>query len=230
MPFANAGLRTHGCATQFQLRRTDRDRKHVLLSLLQLTAGYDIAWLDDHSVLCVFSFRVCLQPSKPLASCIGHQGPVTQATFLPAAAAAAAACDTSTTQQQQQQQQQQHSKALPLLLTGSDDWTARVWDATTGSCHAVCVGHGGAVTAAAAALASSSSSSSSSSGAGMRLVTGAADGSVAVWGLRGELHGMMQQHAAPVRLLAQGDDTLVSGELDNSSYPLLLARGSLLTV
>jgi hypothetical protein len=43
-------------------------------------------------------------------------------------------------------------------------------------------------------------------------VTGAADGTVGVWGLRGELHGMMQQHYAPVRLLAQGDETLVSGE------------------
>jgi hypothetical protein len=47
----------------------------------------------------------------------------------------------------------------------------------------------------------------------MRVMTGAADGTVAVWGLWGELHGMMQQHTAPVRLLAQGDDALVSGEL-----------------
>jgi hypothetical protein len=55
----------------------------------------------------------------------------------------------------------------------------------------------------------------------MRVVTGAADGSIAVWGLRGDLHGMMQQHCAPVRLLAQEDDTVVSGERDEAYITIL---------
>jgi hypothetical protein len=154
-----------------------------------------------------------LQPSTPLAACLGHQGRVTQATFLPAAAAAAAAAAVDTAASASTSSSigvQQHSRAFPLLLTGSDDWTARLWDATSGSCQAVCVGHGGPVTAATTAV-SASQNSSSSDAAGVRLVTGAADGTVGVWGLRGELHGLSQQHSAPVCLLAQGGETVVSG-------------------
>jgi WD40 repeat protein len=89
-----------------------------------------------------------------------------------------------------------------MLLSGSDDWTARLWDASSGKCEAVCVGHAGAVTAVQVAHSKE----------GSRLVTGAADGTVAVWGHQGELHSLVQQHWAPVHLLTQGMNTLVSGE------------------
>jgi WD40 repeat protein len=33
-----------------------------------------------------------------------------------------------------------------IIVTGSDDWTARVWSASRGSCDAVLASHAGAVT------------------------------------------------------------------------------------
>jgi hypothetical protein len=175
--------------------------------------------------LSLLVFVPAFQPIKPLATCIGHQGRVAHVTFLPAAAAAvAAAADSqpsSAALDSSSMSAQQRSGALPLLLTGSDDWTARLWDATSGNCRAVCIGHGGAVTAAAVVAGPSttttSSSSSSSSGSHVRLVTGAADGTVGVWGLRGELHGLMQQHYTAVQLLAQEDETVVSGEISKGT-------------
>lgn len=89
----------------------------------------------------------------------------------------------------------------PLLLTGSDDWMARVWDAETGACRGVCVGHGGPVTAMQTVH----------SNAATRFVTGGADGSLGLWGLDGELVSLVQQHNKAVLVLKQGGDTLVSG-------------------
>ena len=37
-------------------------------------------------------------------------------------------------------------RSAPVLVTGADDWTVRVWDATLGRCEGVGVGHGGPVT------------------------------------------------------------------------------------
>lgn len=130
---------------------------------------------------------VCLHPlqgSTPLSECKGHTGAVRHVSFLPRAASAAAGLGRT-----------------PLLLTGSDDWTARVWDAESGSCRGACVGHGGAVTAMQTIHSS----------AATRFVTGAADGSVGLWCLDGEMVGLVQQHEEPVMLLKQGGDTLVSG-------------------
>lgn len=45
-----------------------------------------------------------------------------------------------------------------------------------------------------------------------RLVTGAADGSIGVWGLGGEVYSLEQQHNALVQLLAAGDSTVIAGE------------------
>lgn len=141
-----------------------------------------------------FVVHVAVQPSKPLAICAGHQGPVTQALFLPAAAASMSDSGSSPALQP--------SMPVPILLTAGDDWTVRLWDAAAGSCRATCVGHGGAVTAVQVASSKHSS----------RIISGAADGSVGVWSLRGELCRLVQQHWAPVQVLAQGDDAFVSGE------------------
>eukprot|EP00775_Hariotina_reticulata_P004478 gene4478-4732_t len=127
------------------------------------------------------------QPSVPLAVCSGHLGPARHIRFLPTASS---------------------SSGQPMLLSGSDDWTARLWDASSGKCQAACVGHAGAVTAVQVAQ----------SRAGTRLVTGAADGTVGVWDQQGELHSLVQQHWAPVKLLAQGLDSLVSGALDKTCH------------
>lgn len=95
----------------------------------------------------------------------------------------------------------------PLLLSGSSDWTARLWDAETGHCRCTCVGHGGPLTA----LQVAAHGGGDASGSTARLLTGAADGTLAVWGLDGELHSLAQAHDAPLMLLKQGSDTLVSG-------------------
>eukprot|EP00879_Flechtneria_rotunda_P012714 GHRR01013277.1.p1 GENE.GHRR01013277.1~~GHRR01013277.1.p1 ORF type:complete len:1835 (+),score=708.37 GHRR01013277.1:594-6098(+) len=110
------------------------------------------------------------QPRTPLATCCGHQGPVEYLTFVPSTAQAV--------------QHAAHSRPEPLLLSGGSDWTARVWNAAMGSCRAVCVGHGGAVTAMGVVH----------NEAKCRIVTGAADGTVGVWGLQGELCWLTQQH------------------------------------
>jgi hypothetical protein len=77
-----------------------------------------------------------------------------------------------------------------------------VWDAESGACRGTCVGHGGGITAMQTVH----------SNAATRLVTGAADGSIGLWGLDGEMVSLVQQHGSPVMLLKQGGDTLVSGE------------------
>lgn len=110
---------------------------------------------------------------------------MTQINFLPRSASAAAGLGRT-----------------PLLLTGSEDWTARVWDAETGACRGACIGHGGAVTAMQTVH----------SNVATRFVTGAADGSIGLWGLDGDMVSLVQQHEQPVLLLKQGVDTLVSGE------------------
>lgn len=138
---------------------------------------------------------VCLQGSTPLSECKGHTGPVKHISFLPRAASAAAGLGRT-----------------PLLLTGSEDWTARVWDAESGVCRGACIGHGGGITAMQTVH----------SNAATRLVTGAADGSIGLWGLDGELVSLVQQHGSPVMLLKQGGDTLVSGEGDSLTSRCLL--------
>jgi WD40 repeat protein len=116
---------------------------------------------------------------------MGHTGPVTHANFLPRGASAAAGLGRT-----------------PLLLSGSEDWTARIWDTETGSCRGACIGHGGAVTAMQTVH----------SNVATRFVTGAADGSIGLWGLDGDMVSLVQQHEQPVLLLKQGGETLVSGE------------------
>ena len=140
------------------------------------------------------SFFVCapLQPGVPLSECKGHTGPVQQVSFLPSAASAAAGLGR-----------------VPLLLTGSEDWTARLWDVETGMCRGACVGHGGAITAM----------QTIHSNASTRFVTGANDGSIGVWGLDCELVSLVQQYKEPVLLLKQGGDTLVSGGSSYSTHP-----------
>jgi WD40 repeat protein len=125
-----------------------------------------------------------LQCGDPVSECTGHTGPVTQINFLPRSASAAAGLGR-----------------VPLLLTGSEDWTARVWDAETGACRGACIGHGGAVTAMQTVHSNNAT----------RFVTGAADGSIGLWGLDGDMVSLVQQHEQPVLLLKQGVDTLVSG-------------------
>lgn len=56
-----------------------------------------------------------------------------------------------------------------VLVTGSDDRSARVWDAVSGECLAVLLGHTGAVDAVALAPG------------GSTLATGGADGAVLLW-------------------------------------------------
>jgi hypothetical protein len=60
------------------------------------------------------------------------------------------------------------------------------------------------------------------SNAATHLVTGAADGSIGLWGLDGEMVSLVQQHGSPVMLLKQGGDTLVSGEDDSLMSRCLL--------
>jgi WD40 repeat protein len=133
-----------------------------------------------------------MQPDAPLSVCRGHASRATHIAFLPTAASVAAGLGR-----------------VPLLLSGSADWTARVWDAETGCCRGACVGHGGALTALQVVHGAA---------CGTRLLTGGADGTLGVWRLDGELVSLGQRHTAPVMLLQQGGDTLVSGASDKSCH------------
>lgn len=167
--------------------------------------------------------------SAPLRTLTGHSGPVTALMAGPSNAAGAA--------------------GPPPLISASTDWTLRVWEGEGegGGCQ-VLAGHGGAVSTLAlvpdadgvlSALGPELSLSSSRGGGGYAaragvgaatrsmpsacaglVVSGAEDGSVAVWRLGGGppvcawLGGV---HSAGVGLLAAGPGgCLVSGALDGS--------------
>lgn len=98
-----------------------------------------------------------------------------------------------------------------LLVSGSADWTARVWDAGSGACSSMCVGSGGGITTLAVMGSSGGGGCGGAEGA---LVTGAADGSVASWRLDGTLLQLLPAHAcgAPLVVAAAGNGTVVTGE------------------
>jgi WD40 repeat protein len=130
------------------------------------------------------------RPDAPAAECCGHGDWVTQLAFAPPALVGACG-----------------DEGGPLLVSASADWTSRVWDAASGTCRGVHVGHAGAVTALALWDDRDGGGSGMSGGGGggaLRVVTGCQDGGVAVWAEGGELLGLHQAHAAPVRLLAAG--------------------------
>lgn len=139
-----------------------------------------------------FTHSLCgLQPAVTLATCLAHQGPVQHVTFAPT-------CIATPTAQ-----------SGPLLITTSDDWTVGLWDASNGSSKATCIGHAAAVTALQLVQGSSAT----------RLVTGAADGSVGVWGVGGEVYSLSQPHAAPVQLLAATSDAIITGKAYDLLFP-----------
>lgn len=84
--------------------------------------------------------RFCLlwlQPSAPLAFLQGHQGPVRCLCWAPAGSSLPAGQTASA---------MPAGRSAPILFTGSDDWSVRIWDATMGQCMGTCIGHGGPIT------------------------------------------------------------------------------------
>ncbi len=147
--------------------------------------------LTRSSLLCM-----PLQLNTPLATCSGHEGWPTQLKFAPQGATFAPASAAPT------------ANPTAILVSGAADWTARVWDASSGACQAVCAGHAGGVTALEVMVAGADRQSGA-----LRVVAGAEDGGVGVWQQGGELVAIKQAHWAPVRLVALGDGTLVTGEV-----------------
>jgi WD40 repeat protein len=131
-----------------------------------------------------------------MIECLGHEDAVTCLAFGPAAAPGTSA-----------------EPPAPLLLSGSRDWTARVWDPASGACLGVLAGHAGAVTAVAWAEVGSGGSADTAAGGGLAL-TGCEDGSAGVWTARGDARRLWRAHTAPVQLVAlvaDGSGHIVTG-------------------
>lgn len=100
-----------------------------------------------------------------------------------------------------------------VVVSGSDDGSARVWDLDRGGLVGVpYTGHGGWVRAVAVRRFSD----------GTKVVSGGADGAVHIWELTrsGPVRGPFEGHARTVRALTatshQGTDLLLSGSLDGT--------------
>jgi len=95
------------------------------------------------------------------------------------------------------------------ILTGSDDWTARVWSVSSGACDTVLACHSGAVTNVEYCPADKG------------IVTGSADGLVRIWE-QGEgnslrcVSNLEGVHAGSILSIKAGDRWLAVGASDNT--------------
>eukprot|EP00850_Spirogloea_muscicola_P001194 SM000004S15064 [mRNA] locus=s4:1016752:1026454:- [translate_table: standard] len=93
------------------------------------------------------------------------------------------------------------------IVTGSDDWTARVWELSGGQCEAVLTCHGGPITCVDYCISSQG------------VVTGSADCTVRLWE---RVEGLLQSvttiglHGGPIVAVRSGDRWLGIGAQDNS--------------
>jgi WD40 repeat protein len=111
------------------------------------------------------------------------------------------------------------SSSSLVVVSGSADWTVRTWDVHANAVGGTCVGLGGAVTSLTLVNAPSARTSSSSSSS-KAVLAGAADGSIGMWRLGGELVWLEQGHAAAVLAVAAGSHpaSLVTGEPQQTLY------------
>lgn len=93
------------------------------------------------------------------------------------------------------------------IITGSDDWTARVWSVSQGSCDAVLACHAGSITCVEHSAVNSG------------IITGSADGTVRIWERHdGELLcvKVLGVHSSTILAVKAGEKCLAVGAADNS--------------
>ncbi|KAL2624334.1 hypothetical protein R1flu_008579 [Riccia fluitans] len=94
-----------------------------------------------------------------------------------------------------------------VILSGSDDWTARMWSVSRGTCDSVLSCHKGAVTSVELCKDEG-------------VITGSADGMVRLWeredGTLRSVKTVTGLHAAPILSIRAGDKWLAVGAADNS--------------
>ncbi|CAM6088951.1 unnamed protein product [Calypogeia fissa] len=107
-------------------------------------------------------------------------------------------------------------KVGDTIVSGSDDWTARVWSVSRGACDAVLYCHKGAVTCVDYCAADHG------------IITGSYDGMVRFWkreeGSLRSVKSVVGIHSAPILSIKAGEKWLAIGAADNSMS--LFHRGS----
>ncbi|BBN12485.1 protein MpSCD [Marchantia polymorpha subsp. ruderalis] len=99
-------------------------------------------------------------------------------------------------------------KVGDVIISGSDDWTARMWSVSRGSCDSILSCHKGAVTCVDLCVKDGG------------VITGSADGMVRLWerddGSLRSVKVVAGVHSAPILSIKAGDKWLAVGAADNS--------------